>query len=138
MCSKHISDISLSEICLLTIFRMGLFGAAHGWEAIKNAPLLFWKSVTHILQWWNFAHLYLDQRRSKKYMITWRTPWVLMISAFFHWKSGNFAMPRNVDIACISRHNFYFFNFIWIFRDCFNKHGYNFNDISKNDYSRPS
>ena len=26
------------------------------------------KSVTHILQWWNLAQLYLSQRRSKKYM----------------------------------------------------------------------
>ena len=26
------------------------------------------KSVTHILQWWNFAHLHLTYRRSKKYI----------------------------------------------------------------------
>ena len=26
------------------------------------------KSVTHILQWWNLAQIYLAQRRSKKYM----------------------------------------------------------------------
>ena len=32
----------------------------------KKAPFL--KSVTHILQWWNLAQLYLTQRRSKKYM----------------------------------------------------------------------
>ena len=33
---------------LLILFRMGLFGAAHGWEAAKSSPPL--KSVTHILQ----------------------------------------------------------------------------------------
>ena len=33
---------------LLIIFRLGLFGAAHG-SGCKNAPSL--KSVTHILQW---------------------------------------------------------------------------------------
>ena len=32
----------------------------------KRPPSL--KPVTHILQWWNFAQLYLTQRRSKKYM----------------------------------------------------------------------
>ena len=31
----------------------------------KRPPSL--KPVTHILQWWNFAQLYLTQRRSKKY-----------------------------------------------------------------------
>ena len=32
---------------LLTLFRMGLFGAAHGWVAKKASSL---KSVTYILQ----------------------------------------------------------------------------------------
>ena len=32
----------------------------------KGPPSL--KSVTHILQWWNLAELYLTQRRSKNYM----------------------------------------------------------------------
>ena len=29
-------------------------------------------------------------------------------------------------------------NFFWIFKDGINKHGYNFVDIDKNGYSRPS
>ena len=33
----------------------------------KKAPLSL-KSAIHILQWWKLAHLYLTQRRSKKYM----------------------------------------------------------------------
>ena len=49
----------------LTLFRMGFFGAAHGW-GVKRPPSL--KSVAHILQWLNLAQLYLTQRRSKKYM----------------------------------------------------------------------
>ena len=48
-------------ILLLTLFRMGFFGAAHGWGGEV-------KPVTHILQWWNLAQLYLTQRRCKKYM----------------------------------------------------------------------
>ena len=50
----------------LTLFRMDLSGAAHGLGKAKKAPSL--KSVTHILQRWNLAQLYLAQRRSKKYM----------------------------------------------------------------------
>ena len=30
------------------------------------------------------------------------------------------------------------FNFSWVFSNYFNKHGYNFDDVSKNNYSRSS
>ena len=32
----------------------------------------------------------------------------------------------------------YSFNFSWVFKDLFNKHGYNFDDASKNGYAWPS
>ena len=56
--------------------------------------------------------------------------------SFFQRKSANFAISRNADIDCILIHNFEFFssslfNFSWVFKD-FNKHGYNFDDVSKN------
>ena len=53
---KHLVDFCgrIVWVCLtillnwcLTLFRMGLFGAAHGW-GVKRSPTL--KSVTHILQ----------------------------------------------------------------------------------------
>ena len=50
---------------MLTLFRMGLFGAAHEWGGDQKG-LHSLKSVTHILHWWNLAPLYLTQRRSKK------------------------------------------------------------------------
>ena len=34
----------------LTLFRVGIFRAAHWWGVPKGSPFL--KSVTHILQWW--------------------------------------------------------------------------------------
>ena len=55
--SYHLIQEGLLKISLqwnaitLTLFRMGIFGAAYGWG--KKAPSL--KSVTHILQWWNLA-----------------------------------------------------------------------------------
>ena len=54
---------------LLTLFRMGFYGAAHRWEGgewQKGPPSL--KSVANILQWWNFAQLYITHGRSKKYI----------------------------------------------------------------------
>ena len=55
----------------LTLFKMGLFGAAHGWGVggggeAKSSPSL--KSSTHILQWWNLAQLYLNLKCFKKFM----------------------------------------------------------------------
>ena len=47
-----------------------------------------------------------------------------------HRQSANFAISRNTDIDCvliISNS----FKFYWVFKDCFNKHGYNFDDASK-------
>ena len=65
--------------------------------------------------------------------------YVLLTSAFVHQKSSNFAISINTDIGCILVHNFYSsFNFFWIFTDWFNKYRYDFDDVSKNGYSRPS
>ena len=66
------------------------------------------------------------------------TRWVLLTSAFIHWKSANFVISRNIDIDCILVHDFYFLNFFWVFKDFFDKLGYNFDDVSKNCYPRPS
>ena len=58
--------------------------------------------------------------------------------SIFHLKSANFATSRNKIqtefsyIICTS------FNFPCGFNNCFNKYGYNFDDVSKNNYSRPS
>ena len=79
----------------------------------KGPPSL--KSVTDILQWWN----------------TWHTPWVLLTLAFFQRKSANLATSRNTDKDCIISNSF---NFFKVFKDFFNKHGYNFDDVSKNGY----
>ena len=57
----------------LTLFRMGIFGAAHGcWGVPKNTPSL--KSVRHILQWWNLAVIPYLKKIQKNIWITWRTP----------------------------------------------------------------
>ena len=53
---------------ILTLFRMGFFGAAQEWERGGGKYPSSLKSVTHILQWWKLAQLYLTQRRSKKYI----------------------------------------------------------------------
>ena len=91
----------------LALFRMGFFGAAHGWGGAQKAfPTPTLKSVSHILQRQNVAQLYLAWRRSKNIWITWHTPWVLLIFTFFHRKSASFAISRNTDEDSILIHDF--------------------------------
>ena len=47
---------------------------------------------------------------------------------------------RNTDIDSILVHNTMpnSFKLFWVLKDCFDKHGYNLDDISKNGYSSPS
>ena len=55
----------------------GLFwGCSRMGESQKGPPSL--KSVTHILQWWNLAQIYLPKEDRKNIWITWHTPWVLL------------------------------------------------------------
>ena len=89
---------------LLTLFRMGLLGAAHGWGrgggGGSKSPALI--SVTHILQWWNLAVLpwlkkiqKICESRDTPLELCWHQP-----SACFHRKS------RNTNTDSILVHNF--------------------------------
>ena len=54
--------------CLIDQFNPIQDGPSRGCSRMgrgQKGPL-FLKLFTHTLQWWNFAHLYLNQRRSKK------------------------------------------------------------------------
>ena len=60
--------------------------------------------------------------------------------SIFKRKSVNFAISRNTDIDCILIYNFYFLKFFESLNsesDCFNKKGYDFDDVNKNGYFRP-
>ena len=56
----------------------------------------------------------------KNIWITWHTPWVLLTSAFLHGKSANLLYQEiHLHIAFWFIISIYF-NFYWIFIDCFN------------------
>ena len=96
------------------------------------------KSGTQILQWGNLAQLYLTWGSSKKCINHVTHPLGSADISIFHRKSANFATSRNPHIDWILIYNFNFFNFSWVFSNCFKKHGYKFDDVSKNNYSRSS
>ena len=55
--------------------------------------------------------------------------------SIFDRKSANLAISRNTSKDWILIYNFYFFSFFWVFENCFNKHVYSFDDVSKNGCS---
>ena len=73
----------------------------------KKNPLFKICHVSYNNKIWCSYTLPKEDRRNK--LIGWYTPWVLLTSAFFNWKSPNFAISRNRDMDCIFIHNFYSF-----------------------------
>ena len=115
----------------------GLFRGCSRMGGSQKDPLSL-KSVTHICNdetWYSYI---LPKEYAKNVWTTWHTTWALLTPAFFHRKLANFAISRNTDIDCNLIHNSIFLNFSCVFKDYFNKYSYNFDDVSKNGYARPS
>ena len=94
----------LQVIFTLTLFKMGIFGAAHGWGGAKRPPSL--KSVTHpAMMKLGTVIPYLNkiQKNMNHVMHPLSS---LLTSTFIRWKSANFVISRNADIDCILVHRF--------------------------------
>ena len=90
---------------ILTLFRMGIFGASNGWEGGKNPPL---SNICHTYpKMTKHGTVIPDLKMIKKNnWIMWHVPWFLLTSALFYRKSTNFVISRNTGIDCILVHNF--------------------------------
>ena len=93
----------------LTLFRMGLFGAAHGWGGVgwggaKSSPL---PKICHIYPTMMKLGAVIPYLMKIQNIYESRdTPLNSAEICDFHPKSANFATPRNTDIHCILVHNF--------------------------------
>ena len=58
--------------------------------------------------------------------------------SIFHRESATFVISRNTELDWIYYIVYNSFNFGEVLKDCFNKYGCNFDNISKIGYSRPS
>ena len=111
----------------------GLFGATRGW-----GPLLLKICHTYPTMM-KIGSFTLPEEDPKNIAVTWHASWVVHTSTLFHRKSTNFAITANTDIQILFWYIIFNpFNFSWVFKYCFNKHGYNCDDVSKNSYSSPS
>ena len=118
------------------LFRMVFFGAAHGWGPPERSSSI--KSVTHILLWWNSAVIPYLKKIQKTYK-SHDTPLEFYWHQQFFTRNQQNLLYQEIQIQIA----FWYiisnsFNFSWVFKDFFNKPGYNFDDVSKNGYPRPS
>ena len=93
----------------LTLFRIGLFGAAHGWEGgggQKNPspplPKICYTYPAIIKLGTVMPYL----RKIQKIYESRDIHFEFADISIFHRKSENFPIPRNTDIDCILKHNF--------------------------------
>ena len=117
---------------VLTLFRMGLFGDAHR----RGFPLhKIWHTYSTIMK---LSIVTPHLKKVSKIYESNPNPWSCWHS-IFHRNSANFAMSRNTNIDSFLVYDFLVYDsfaFFWDFKDRFNKHGYNFDDVSKNGHSR--
>ena len=103
-----VSSSAVAVTYALTLFRIGLFGAAHGWGVRQKGPLP------------KICHTYLTMMKPgtvipyiKEIQNTCKSrdtsPRFLLISAFFYRKSATFIISRNTDTHWILLHNSQFF-----------------------------
>ena len=74
------------------------------WAGSKKVTTSY--NLSHTLQWWNLAQLYLTYKRSRNTQITWHTTWVQLISWFFDRKLTTFVTSKNTNVDCILMHSF--------------------------------
>ena len=117
---------------------MGFFGAAHGWGGVAKRPPV--PKICHTYPTMiKLGTVIPYPRKIQKIYKSRDTP--LQFCWHQHFFTGNqhilIYQEIQIQIAfwyLISNS----FNFSWVFKDCFDKHGYKFDDASKNRYPRPS
>ena len=117
---------------------MGFFGAAHGWGGVAKRPPV--PKICHTYPTMiKLGTVIPYPRKIQKIYKSRDTP--LQFCWHQHFFTGNqhilIYQEIQIQIAfwyLISNS----FNFSWVFKDCFVKHGNNFDDASKNGYPRPS
>ena len=92
-------------ILILSLFRMGFFGAAHGWGRSKRLSL---PKICHTYPTMiKLSTVIPDQKKIQKVYELRDAPLEFCWHQhFFYRKSANFAISRNVYIDCILIHNF--------------------------------
>ena len=123
----------------LTLFRLGFFGAApHGWGRPKRPPPLpkICRSYSTIMKLGTVTP-YLEkiqklyELRDTLFEFCWHQHFVTGNQEILLYQEIQIEIPFRYVVSNSS-------NFSWIFKNCFNKHGHNFDDDSKNGYVRPS
>ena len=119
------------QLNMLTLFRTAFLMAAHRREEVKHAISL--RSVTHILHKWNLALLDLTKRRHKKYINHVIDSLSSADISIFFSRNQQFLLFWEIQIKRAFK--YITCNSFKVLKG-FNKHGYNFDQVSKIGWSR--
>ena len=118
----------------LTLFRVGLFEAAHGYGGFKKATLA--KFVTHpATMKLTRVVLYVEETQDmcKSFDTTLDFCW----NQHFFTRRQHLLLYQEMQVCIVFWYIISnFFNFVLICKGCFNRHGSNFYDLSKIGFSR--
>ena len=125
ICNKNIIKIILLQ-SIINPIQVGLFRCCSRIRAVGEPfgpPSL--KSATQILQWWTLAQLYLTYRRFKKFKNHVTQPLGSADISIFSPKTSKFCyIKKSTYILDFDAwFLFFFFNYSWVFSNCFNKPG---------------
>ena len=109
----------------------GLFqGCSRMGRGQKGPPSL--KSVTQILQWWNPKKIQkIYESRDTALEFCWHQHFFTRNQQILLYQEKQIQISFWYIISNYCK-------FFWVFNDCFSKYGYNFDDVSKNGYTRLS
>ena len=132
--SKIVSELRVRAP--LTLFRMDIFGAAHGWGMPRNPLPKIYRTYSTMMK---LGTIIPYLKKIQKIYESRDTPPEFCWHQFFFTGNQQILLYQEIQIKTA----FWYivsnsFNFSWFFKDFFNKPGYNFDDVSKNGYSRPS
>ena len=116
-------SILSSSVNWLTLFRMGFFRAAHGWGAkIRHTYSTMMKLGTVIPYLRKIQKIYKSRDTSLEFC--WHQYFSPEINSFIYIRKYKYKLHFD---ALTSN----FVNFFWVFEDCFNKDGCNFDMSAK-------
>ena len=112
---------------------MGLLGIVHGCGCSKRPRSKICHTYPTMMKLGIVNTLAKED--PEKIWITWHTPWVMLKSVIIMFFTKNLEIQIQILFWYIISNSAKVF---WVFKDCFDKNGYNLDDVSNNGNARSS
>ena len=138
MKTKILPDFQMCISVPLMVHGVGIFGAAHGCEGGVGRPPLpkIWHTYSKMMK---LGTVITYLKKIQKIYESCDTHPEFCWHQHFFTRNQQILLYQEIQIYIAFRYIIYnSSNFSWVFEDFFKEPGYNFDDVSKNGYPRPS